>query len=178
MEETTWRSIRVSAEDARPVYASDACEIDLGRRELRVLGSPVHVGARAFEIIEVLARSAGELVTKDELINRIWPGAVAAENTVQVHAVAIRKALGPYRKLLKTESGRGYRLLGDWTVRRHTAARTPTGVQRMRVGGESPVTNFPAMVTRLIGRAAAVTRLRDFISAYRVVTLTGPGRIR
>jgi predicted ATPase/DNA-binding winged helix-turn-helix (wHTH) protein len=164
-------------EDIRPEYASNACEIDLGRRELRVLGSLVPVGARAFEIIEVLAGSAGELVTKDELINRIWPGAIVTDNTLQVHAVAIRKALGPYRNLLKTESRRGYRLLGDWTVRRHDAARPPTGPQRMRVDGESPVTNFPATVTRLIGRAAAVIRLRDFISAYRVVTLTGPGGI-
>src|SRR5271170_3472320 len=97
----------------RAVYTSGECEIDLDRRELRVLGSPVPVGGRAFEIIEVLAGSAGELVSKDELMNRIWPGAIVLENTLQVHAVAIRKALGPYRSLLKTESGRGYRLLGS-----------------------------------------------------------------
>jgi predicted ATPase/DNA-binding winged helix-turn-helix (wHTH) protein len=167
----------VLPEDSPQVYASGECEIDLGRRELRVLGSPVPVGGRAFEIIEILARSAGELITKDELINRIWPGAIVTENTLQVHAVAIRKALGPYRSLLKTESRRGYRLLGDWTVRRHDAARPPVGLQRMRVDGESPVTNFPAIVTRLIGRSAVVARLRDFISAYRAVTLTGPGGI-
>ncbi len=135
------------------------------------------VGGRAFEIIEVLAQSAGELVTKAELTNRIWPGAVVMDGTLHVHAGAIRKALGPYRNLLKTESGRGYRLLGDWSVRRHDAANPPTGVQRMRVRGESPVTNIPATVTHLIGRSAAVARLRDFISAYRLVTLTGPGGI-
>jgi hypothetical protein len=72
--------------------------------------------------------------------------------------------------LLKTESGRGYRLLGDWTVGRHDAAKPPVGVQGMRVGGESLVTNFPAPVTRLVGRTAAVARL---LSAYRAVTLTG-----
>ena len=164
-------------ESFRLVHASGACEIDLARRELRVLGSPVPVGGRAFEIIEVLARSAGELVTKNELMKRIWPGAIVSENTLHVHTAAVRKALGPNRKLLKTESGRGYRLLGDWTMRRHDAARPPVGLQRMRVDGESPVTNFPATVTRLIGRTVAVARLRDLISAYRVVTLTGPGGI-
>ena len=51
----------------------------LRRRELRVSGSSVPVGGRAFEIIEVLARSAGELVTKDELIDRIWPGAIVGK---------------------------------------------------------------------------------------------------
>jgi predicted ATPase/DNA-binding winged helix-turn-helix (wHTH) protein len=164
-------------ESIRLVEASGACEIDLARRELRVHGAAVPVGGRAFEIIAILARSAGELVAKDELMDRIWPGAIVTENTLQVHAGAIRKALGPYRSLLKTQSGRGYRLLGDWTMRRHDAAAPPIGLQRVRVDGETPPTNFPAAVTRLVGRSAAAKRLRDLMSAYRVVTLTGPGGI-
>ncbi len=165
------------AEGIRLVYASGECEIDLARRELRVLGSPVPVGGRAFEIIEVLAQSAGELVTKDELMNSVWPGAVVMEATLHVHAAAVRKALGPYRGLLKTESRRGYRLLGEWTVRRHDAAKPPVGRQQIRITPEPPATNFPATGTRLIGRSAAVQRLQDLVSAYRVVTLTGPGGI-
>jgi predicted ATPase/DNA-binding winged helix-turn-helix (wHTH) protein len=161
----------------RPVYTSDDCEIDLARRELRVLGSPVPVGGRAFEIIEILAESAGKLVTKSELMNRIWPGAIVMENTLQVHAAAVRKALGAYRSLLKTESGRGYRLLGSWTVRHQEATGQPRGLQRISASGEPPRTNIPASATRLVGRAAAAQRLRDLISAYRVVTLTGPGGI-
>ena len=133
------------AEGNRLVFASGDCEIDLARRELRILGSPVPVGGRAFEMIEVLAQSAGELVTKDELMTRLWPGAVVMENTLQVHAAAIRKALGPYRSLLKTEFGRGYRLLGDWTVRHHDEAKPPIGVRQTEVAGESPAANnFPA----------------------------------
>jgi predicted ATPase/DNA-binding winged helix-turn-helix (wHTH) protein len=161
----------------RLVDAIGECEIDTARRELRVLGSAVPIGGRAFEVIEVLAQSAGELVTKDKLMGRIWPGAIVTENTLQVHALAIRKALGPYRSLLKTVSGRGYRLLGDWAVRPHGAAKPPVGLRRMQVDGESPVTNFPATVTRLVGRTAAVAKLRDLVSAYRAVTLTGPGGI-
>jgi len=170
------RAVDMFAESTRPVYASGECEIDLARRELRVLGSPVPVGGRAFEIIEVLAQSAGELVTKDELMNRIWPGTVVMENTLHVHAAAVRKALGPYRGLLKTESRRGYRLLGDWTVRRHDTAKPPVDPQ-IRVTEGSPATNFPATVAHLVGRSAAVQRLLDLVSAYRVVTLTGPGGI-
>ena len=164
-------------EGMRPVYASGECEIDLERRELRVLGSPVPVGGRAFEVIEVLVESAGELVTKDQLMGRIWPGAVVMESTLHVHAAAVRKALGPYRSLLKTESRRGYRLLGDWIVRRHGAAKPPVGLPRMQVDGQSPATNFPVTVTRLVGRSAAVQRLQDLMSAYRIVTLAGPGGI-
>src|SRR5215475_9899790 len=162
----------------KPVYAFGDCEIDLARRELRILGSAVPIGGRAFEMVEVLVQSVGQLVTKDELMSRIWPGAVVMENTLQVHAAAVRKALGPYRSLLKTEFSRGYRLLGDWTVRHRDEAKSSAGVPQMRRIGEAPVTNnFPAAVTRLVGRSVALQGLRDLVSAYRIVTLTGPGGI-
>jgi non-specific serine/threonine protein kinase len=164
-------------EHMRLVHASGECEIDLVRRELRVLGAAVPVGGRAFEVIEVLAHSAGEIVSKNELMDRIWPGATVTDNTLHVHAMAVRKALGPYRNLLKTESGRGLRLLGDWTVSRDEATRPAAGPERIRIDGESPLTNFPVPLTRLVGRRTAVARLRDLMSAYRLVTLTGPGGI-
>ena len=90
-----WPAADTPAEGVRLVYGSGECEIDVARRELRVLGSAVPMGGRAFEIIEALAQSAGQLVTKDELMNRIWPGAIVMDGTLHVHAAAVRKALGP-----------------------------------------------------------------------------------
>src|SRR6185295_10731846 len=106
------------------VYACDPWEIDLGRRELRSNGTPVVLGQRAFEIVEALAQAGGELVTKDDLMERIWPGAIVGDNTLHVHMSAVRKALGPDRGMLKTSPGRGYRLVGGWTVRYGEAAET------------------------------------------------------
>lgn len=126
-------------------------------------------------MIELLVQSDGRLVTKDELMRHIWPGAFVMENTLQVHAAAVRKALGPYRDLLKTESRRGYRLLGDWTLRQEDAAEPSVDLQRARTNAEA--TNIPAIVTRLVGRSAAIRRLQALVSAYRIVTLTGPGGI-
>jgi DNA-binding response OmpR family regulator len=93
----------------------------LARRELRARGVPVPIGGRAFEIIEVLVQPAGELVTKNDLMDRVWPGATVEDNTLQFHISAIRKVLGPDREILKTEYGRGYRLLGAWTFRQAIA---------------------------------------------------------
>ena len=151
------------------IFTSGECEIDLTRRELRVRGVPVPIGGRPFEILEILAQSAGVLITKDELMNRVWPGATVMEGTLHVHAVAIRKALGPLRTLLKTESRRGYRLLGDWALRRQDAPSTDSAA--------TPASNIPATTTRLVGRSADIQRLQDLVSAYRVVCLTGPGGI-
>jgi DNA-binding winged helix-turn-helix (wHTH) protein len=87
-----------------PIYASRQWEIDLGQHELRAHGVPVPIGNRTFEIISVLVQSAGKIVSKDDLMGRVW-GAIVEENTIQVHISAIRKALGPDRGMLKTISG-------------------------------------------------------------------------
>ena len=167
----------MDGETSQAIYAMGECEIDLARREVRIGGSPVPIGGRAFEIVEVLAQAAGELVSKDGLMDRIWPGAVVLENTLQVHAAAIRKALGPHRRLLKTESGRGYRLLGDWTLRRRDTPRVPASTTQVERLADPPGSTLPLPAAPVVGRAGAVQQLRDLISAYRVVTLTGPGGI-
>jgi predicted ATPase/DNA-binding winged helix-turn-helix (wHTH) protein len=180
-EKTFFAGGSMFAEGSRSIHASGECEIDLVRHELWVRGSSVPIGGRAFEIIEILVLSAGELVTKDELMSRVWPGAAVNDNALQVYISAVRKALGPHRTLLRTESGRGYRLLGTWTVRGRPTpppASPVTPVPPMQTAeGTSSTTNFPTIVSPLIGRGAVARLLRDLVSAYRVVTLTGPGGI-
>ena len=159
------------------VYSCEAWEIDPHRRELRSRGTPVALGNRALEIIEVLAQAAGRLVTKDDLMARVWPGAIVGDNTLHVHISAVRKAFGSDRGMLKTSPGRGYRLVGGWTVRHDDATGAPVMAQPRIQPAERPRTNFPGAVTELIGRSATLRHVRDLVSAYRVVNLTGPGGI-
>jgi non-specific serine/threonine protein kinase len=159
------------------IFESGGLEIDLSRRELRARGVTVPIGNRAFEIIETLVKSAGELVTKDELMKRVWPGAIVEDNTIQVHISAIRRALGSDRSVLKTIAGRGYRLLGDWTIRQNGARETSQAPRTVHTTAHSFLTNVPVAASALIGREAAVQHLCDLLSAYRAVTLTGPGGI-
>ena len=159
------------------VYESGEWEIDLGRRELRARAVPVPIGSRAFEIIEVLVQSAGQLVTKDDLMGRVWPGAVVEENTLQVHISAVRKALGPDREMLRTAHRLGYRLLGSWIVRRESASADPVDFARSPLSDRPFPSNLPEPVSDLIGRATSVLHLEALLSAYRMVTLTGSGGI-
>jgi predicted ATPase/DNA-binding winged helix-turn-helix (wHTH) protein len=164
--------------ERQPIYRSGACEIDLARRELRAGGVPVPIGGRAFEIIETLVLSAGELVTKEALMERVWSSAAIGDNTLQVHISAVRRALGAYRGLLKTESGRGYRLLGAWAPLEESApAITGEPALTPAFAAQPSQTNLPVMLNRLVGRSVAAQRLQDLLSAYRIVTLTGPGGI-
>jgi non-specific serine/threonine protein kinase len=168
----------VRAQGQRLVYELDEWEVDLARRELRARGVPVPIGGRAFEIVEILVESAGELVTKNDLMSRVWPGAIIEENTLQVHIYAIRKALGSDRGMLKTASGRGYRLFGNWTIQQNAHASAEIiDLGPMHRRAKPFQNNLPAAASDLVGRTIAVQRLRDLLSAYRVVTLTGPGGI-
>jgi predicted ATPase/DNA-binding winged helix-turn-helix (wHTH) protein len=161
-------------QDQRPVFKFGAWEIDLARREMRLNGVPIDLGSRAFEIVETLVQSAGELIDKYDLMNRVWPGAAVEENTLQAQISAIRKALGPDRGLLKTIAGRGYRLLGAWIIQQQdlAAAGIPTA-ERAR----GYVTNLATSPSALIGRETAEAQLLELLSTYRIVTMTGPGGI-
>src|SRR3954470_18788173 len=160
----------------RPVYAAAGWEIDLARRELRSMGMPVPLGGRAFEIVAELVQAAGDLVSKNDLAERVWPGVFVEESALRVHIAAIRKAFGPDRDLLNTTVGRGYRLLGAWKIRQVDAPARPA-VASLREAVGMPATNVPAPTFDLIGRSAAIAFLRDLLSAYRIVTLVGPGGI-
>jgi predicted ATPase/DNA-binding winged helix-turn-helix (wHTH) protein len=159
------------------VHESGAWELDLGRGELRGRGVLAPLTGRAFEIFAVLAAAEEELVGKDDLMGRVWPGAVVEENTLQAHISAIRKALGSDRELLKTVSGRGYRLVGAWIPREEKpvaqrAHRGPGFVARQPFR-----TNLPAATSDLVGRTSAAGHLLNVLSHHRVVTLTGAGGI-
>jgi non-specific serine/threonine protein kinase len=159
------------------VFESRGWEVNLAKRELRANGVAVPIGSRAFEVIETLVKSAGQLVTKDDIMAHVWPGAIVEDNTVQVHISAIRKALGSDRAMLKTVARRGYRLLGDWTSRNDNTQVKPGVADRAAEIAQAFQCNIPLAASALIGREVAVQQLRDLVSAYRVVTLTGPGGI-
>lgn len=88
-------------------------QFELQPRERRLLstGEPVALGARAFDVLLALAGRHGELVTKSELLEAVWPDAVVEENNLQVHVSALRKVLG--HEVIATIPGRGYRFIGQ-----------------------------------------------------------------
>jgi TolB-like protein/Flp pilus assembly protein TadD len=83
------------------------------RRELRADGVVVELGSRAFDILLVLTEARGALVTKDEILSRVWPDTVVEENNLVVQISALRKALGEDRDFIRTVSGRGYRFVAE-----------------------------------------------------------------
>ncbi|WP_244645749.1 ATP-binding protein [Bradyrhizobium campsiandrae] len=154
-----------------PVYTCAEWEIDPARRELRLRGELVPLGGRAFEILVELAQAQGQLVTKNDLAERVWRGVFVEESALRVHIAAIRKALGADRDMLSTTVGRGYRLLGAWRIR-HTDPPLQSAASKL-----PPSVNIPSASFDLIGRTAAIAHLWRLLRVHRVLSLIGPGGI-
>src|SRR6185503_13809926 len=83
---------------------------------------------RPLGILCALAEAKGEIVSKDELMARLWPGRIVEEANLHVHISALRKALdehGEGHSYVVTVPGRGYRLAGLTGVRSAQLAEGP-----------------------------------------------------
>ncbi len=79
-------------------------------RQLLEGDAAVPLRRRPLAVLSVLAQAGGALVTKDELIERIWSGAAVEDNAIQAQIAALRRALGDHGKRVITVHGLGYRL--------------------------------------------------------------------
>src|SRR5205807_3315448 len=83
------------------------------RRELLADGRPIHLGGRSFDVLMALIEGQGAVVSKDALMNRVWPNRIVEESSLRVEISALRNAFGADRDLIRTISGRGYQFTGE-----------------------------------------------------------------
>jgi DNA-binding winged helix-turn-helix (wHTH) protein len=82
---------------------------------------PVHLGSRALEVLVVLLERPGEIISKQELLARVWPGIFVEPANLTVHISALRRQLrdGQFgNRFIINIPGRGYSFVGDVTGRR------------------------------------------------------------
>ena len=101
------------------VWRFGDCEVDEKRRDLRVRGALVEVEAKPWEVLRQLLLHAGEVVTKDELLDSVWPGLTVVDGSLATAISKLRKALGD-DSMIVTLPRIGYRL----GVSVHTSAVT------------------------------------------------------
>ena len=94
---------------------------------------PVGLPLKEVELLCALTESAGRVITKDELLTRVWPDSFVEESNLSRHVYVLRKALKEYgaEGLIETVPRRGYRFTGEVTsfkgdvvVERHSVTRT------------------------------------------------------
>jgi DNA-binding winged helix-turn-helix (wHTH) protein len=159
------------------------------RRELLADGRPLKLGGRAFDVLTALIEARGAVVSKNALMERVWPDRIVEENNLQWQISALRAAFGADRDLIRTVSGRGYQFTAEIdTVDGSLDADAGTAIAAARpdpreartdaaIRGELPPTNLPEPISELVGRDEVLGEILSLASAHRLVTLTGAGGI-
>ena len=161
-----------------PRRASSEREISFGpfrllphQRLLTKAGTEARVGSRALDILIALLERPGKLVTRRELMERVWPQTVVVEANLNVNIAALRRALGDGHdgnRYLVTIPGRGYRFVASVTFSDFNL-RDPTALR--------PSNDLPTPITRLVGRDEIVKQLAADLRQHVFVTIAGPGGI-
>lgn len=102
--------------DHSPVYEFGAYRLEVGERRLLCDGRPVPLTTKVFDTLRVLLERSGRLLTKDELMQRIWPDSVVEENNLNHNISVLRRALGEQatgQSYIETVPRVGYRFVGD-----------------------------------------------------------------
>src|SRR5215469_15835847 len=108
---------------------------------------PVRLGSRALDILTMLVEHAGELVSKDELTARVWPGTFVEESSLRVHIAGLRRALGDGhagKRYVANIPGRGYRFVAPVATSEETGPAAPRSPQTA-----APTHNLPASLIRM-----------------------------
>ncbi len=160
-----------------PVYRFDRAEVRPAQRRLLVDGAPAKVGARAFDVLLALIERRDRLVTKNELLDAVWPGLVVEENNLQVQVSTLRKLLGP--QAVTTVPGRGYRFSAalDGGGAADSPAAAAAAAEGPEASAPAPRPNLPLSITPLIGRDDDLAALGEMVDRHPLVTLVGAGGI-
>jgi Tol biopolymer transport system component/DNA-binding winged helix-turn-helix (wHTH) protein len=103
-------------EERRQVYEFDEFRLDAAKRQLRRGAEIVPLYSKAFDLLLVLVQSSGRDLTKDEILEKVWPGQILEESNLTVNISAVRRALGEKAsqpRYLITIPGRGYRFIAN-----------------------------------------------------------------
>jgi DNA-binding winged helix-turn-helix (wHTH) protein len=162
-----WRMVVAMVE-----YRFDRFVVEPDRRRLLIDGKPTKIGARAFDVLQTLIERRQKVVSKNELLDLIWPGTAVEPGNLQVHIFALRKLLGA--GAIATIPGRGYQFTSVIEGQQSAITSAPTN-------SPPPIRALPGNLAShfaaLYGRNGDLAKLAMLIAQHRLVSIVGPGGI-
>jgi DNA-binding winged helix-turn-helix (wHTH) protein/tetratricopeptide (TPR) repeat protein len=122
------------ASGSAPIYEFAEYRLDTGRLMLWRVGEQIPLTPKVFETLLLLVKRRGEILTKDELLQAIWPDTIVEENNLNQHISTLRRLLGESRgenRFIATIPGRGYRFIPEVST---LFQRSPEDAKQVRIG--------------------------------------------
>lgn len=115
------------------VYRFGPFELDLARVELRAEGQPCPIEPQVFALLAFLVENRERMVSKDEILEKVWEGRVVSDSALASRVKSARKALGDdgkSQRFIRTVHGQGFRFVADVRLQRDApvAIALPDGV--------------------------------------------------
>jgi len=142
-----------------------AFELFPKERQLCLAGKPVELGARAFDLLLVLAENPGRLVTKATLLDRVWPNLVVDENNLPAQIASLRRVLGA--GAIRTVPKFGYRLDLEVGAQDHASAPATS----------PPVQHAANWLGPLLGRDEELRAVEEALEQACLLTIVGAAGI-
>ena len=146
----------------------------VSERLLTKRGAPVELGARALDILIALISAPNELLSKKDLMLRVWPDVIVEEGSLRFHVASLRKALGDGKdgaRYITTLAGRGYCFVAP--ISRISSPRDGAAV----AAASFAHANLPNRLSRMVGREEDVLTVSAELTASRFVTIVGAGGV-
>jgi predicted ATPase/DNA-binding winged helix-turn-helix (wHTH) protein len=144
-------------------------------------GVPVEIGGRSFDLLVVLTERAGQVLSKRELLRRVWSDVVVEDGSLRFHMANLRKLLGDGEdgaRYIATQVGVGYAFVAP------LERREPIGIVALKtadadIGAQHPAstTNLPPRLPKLIGRQRDVDLLLERAVDGPLFTIVGPAGV-
>jgi predicted ATPase/DNA-binding winged helix-turn-helix (wHTH) protein len=148
------------------------------RRQLLAEERLLDLGGRAFDLLMALVEASGAVVSKNALMNRVWPDQIVEENNLQAQISVLRRVFGVDRGLIRTVAGRGYQFTGEIRMVSATPnAQASSGMAQAASTTSRSPTNLPEPISELIGREVQLNEILELSASRRLVTLVGAGGI-
>jgi DNA-binding winged helix-turn-helix (wHTH) protein/TolB-like protein/Tfp pilus assembly protein PilF len=158
---------------ARPRLHIGDWGVDPAANELARTGETVRIEPKAMQVLIALADGSGRVVSREELLARVWPGVVVGDEALTQTIIKLRRALGDNPRVptyIETISKRGYRLIA--AVRAEIAAQPAHGA----VEGAAPQ-RLPARIGRRVpwpGLVAGALLALAAAAAYSFLSVEQP----
>ncbi|MEW6213049.1 MAG: AAA family ATPase, partial [Acidobacteriota bacterium] len=141
--------------------------LDCGNQRLYRDGAPIPLRPKAFEVLQYLSERPGQLVTKNELLDALWPETSVTDTVLKVCVREIREALADDTrspKFIETAHRRGYRFIANVKEPYRQAAQgEQTGSPAHLIGNEARTRLAESRADEVVGREEEITRLEGLL---------------